>query len=291
MDPVTRGLDGSVAFVTGASRGIGKACAEELARRGAHVVVMAKSTRDKPNKHFGGTIEDTVEAIEAFGVNALAVEGDVALEADVERARDLTYERFGRCDILVNNAAVSYLAPFLELSVKRWDIVMAVNLRGPMLLCKAFLPQMAERRSGHITNISSADGRQDVASTAAVAEAVGSRGNDASFGAAGVSLAASATAYGASKAALNRFTLGVALEYADSGVAINALEVSAVTDAVRLNLPNADYALNELPEAPGQLVAWLATQPGSFTGNILQQSPLLAQLRATGLVRPKVNPT
>lgn len=291
MDLSSKDLAGSVAFVTGASRGIGKACAEELARRGADVVVMAKSTRDKPNRHFGGTIEETVEAIEAFGVDALAVEGDVALEADVNRARDLTFERFERCDILVNNAAVSYLAPFLELSVKRWDIVMAVNLRGPMLLCKAFLPQMAQRRSGHIINISSADGRQDVESTAAVAAAVGSRGDEASFGDAGVSLAASATAYGTSKAALNRFTLGVALEYVNSGVAINALEVSAVTDAVRLNLPHADYSLNELPEAPGQLVAWLAAQPATFTGKILQQAPLLAELRAAGVVRPKVNPT
>jgi citronellol/citronellal dehydrogenase len=284
-------LQGKVAFVTGASRGIGQAAAVELARSGANVVVMAKSTRDQPNRHFGGTIEDTVEQLRSFGVDALAVQGDVALEADVNRAAASTLERFGRCDIVVNNAAVSYLAPFLELSVKRWDLVMAVNLRGPMLVCKAFLPGMAERREGHIINISSADGRVDIASTAKVAEAVGSRGNEASFGDAGVSLAASATAYGASKAALNRFTVGVALEYQDRGVAINALEVSAVTDAVRLNLPHADYSLNELPEAPGQLVAWLATQPTSFTGQVLAQAELLAELRASGVVRPKVDPS
>jgi NAD(P)-dependent dehydrogenase (short-subunit alcohol dehydrogenase family) len=284
-------LSGKVAFVTGASRGIGEAAAYELARAGANVVVMAKSTKDNPNRHFSGTIEEAVANIRDFGVDALAVEGDVALEADVERARDETLQRFGCCDILVNNAAVSYLAPFLELSVKRWDLVMAVNLRGPMLLCKAFLPGMAQRRSGSIINVSSADGRADVESTAATAAAVGSRGDEASFGESGVSLAASATAYGTSKAALNRFTVGLALEYADSGVAINALEVSAVTQAVRLNLPHADYSLNELPEAPGQLIAWLATQPGSLTGQIITQPDNLAKLRAEGIVRSKVDPS
>jgi citronellol/citronellal dehydrogenase len=284
-------LNGKVAFVTGASRGIGEAAAYELARGGANVVVMAKSTKDNPNRHFGGTIEETVAALGAFGVDALAMEGDVALEADVNRARDMTLERFGSCDILVNNAAVSYLAPFLELSLKRWDLVNAVNLRGPMLLCKAFLPGMLERRSGHIINVSSADGRIDVESTAQTAAAVGSRGDEAHFGDAGVSLAASATAYGTSKAGLNRFTVGLALEYKSSGVAINAIEVSAVTDAVRLNLPHADYSLNELPEAPGQLIAWLASQPTTFTGKVLEQPALLAELRAQGLVRPKVDPS
>ncbi|MCU1345690.1 MAG: short-chain dehydrogenase [Acidimicrobiia bacterium] len=283
-------LEGKVAVVSGASRGIGEAAAYELARRGANVVVMAKSTSDNPSKHFSGTINETVENLRALGVDALAVQGDVALEADVERVRDATLQRFGRCDIVVNNAAVSYLAPFLELSVKRWDIIMAVNLRGPMLLSKAFLPGMLAAGAGHVINISSADGRLDVESTAEAAAAVGSRGDEAHFGDAGQSLAASTTAYGTSKAALNRFTVGLALELKGRGVAVNALEVSAVTEPVRMNLPGGDFSMNELPEAPGQLVAWLAAQPTDYTGNILTQPELLAELRAQGLVRPKVDP-
>ncbi|HVV31412.1 MAG TPA: SDR family NAD(P)-dependent oxidoreductase [Mycobacteriales bacterium] len=283
-------LQGKCALVTGASRGIGEFIAYELARQGANVAVMAKSTRDAPNPHFGGTIEQTAERVREFGVDVLEVQGDVSHEDDVERVRDAVLDRFGRCDVLVNNAAASYLAPFLELSVKRWDIVQGVNLRGPMLLCKAFLPAMVERGSGHIVNISSADGRLDLDSIAASAAAVGSRGDEASFGTAGQDLSSSTTAYGTSKAALNRFTLGLAREMHGRGVAVNALEVSAVTEPVRLNLPHADFSKNELPEAPAQLVAWIAQQPADYTGQILVQSELLDRLRREGAVRPKVDP-
>jgi citronellol/citronellal dehydrogenase len=283
-------LDGRVALVTGASRGIGEAIAYELADRGARIVVMAKSTTDSPNKHFAGTIEETAAGVRERGVEVLTVQGDVSLEKDVEAARDQTLEHFGRCDLLVNNAAVSYLAPFLELSIKRWDIIMAVNLRGPMLLSKAFLPSMLESGGGRIVNISSADGRLDPEEMASLAEAVGSKGSEASFGDAGQSLAAATTAYGTSKAALNRFSIGLGGEYRGRGVAVNALEVSAVTEPVRMNLPHADFSLNELPEAPAQLVAWLATQPTDFTGQVLSQFDLLPKLRAEGIVRPKVDP-
>jgi citronellol/citronellal dehydrogenase len=284
-------LKGQVALVTGASRGIGEAIAYELARNGADVVVMAKSTKDSPNKHFGGTIDETVEKLGELGVEALAVRGDVSLEADVQAAAEATFDRFGRCDILVNNAAMSYLAPFLELSVKRWDIIQGVNLRGPMLLCKAFLPRMLENGHGHIVNISSADGRLSSDETAALAAAVGASTAGASFGEAGQDLAAATTAYGTSKAGLNRLTVGLAREYQGRGVAVNALEVSAVTDPVRLNLPHADFSLNELPEAPAQLVCWVAQQPTGYTGNILSQPELLDRLRAEGSVRPKVDPS
>jgi len=215
----------------------------------------------------------------------------VSLEADVDSARAATLERFGRCDILVNNAAVSYLAPFLELSVKRWDIIMGVNLRGPMLLSKAFVPGMIEAGGGHVINISSADAIIDPEERAKFAEAVGSRGDEASFGKAGQTLSASTTAYGTSKAALNRLTVGLAEEFKDRKVAFNALAVSAVTEPVRLNLPHADFSKNELPEGPAQLVAWIATQPFSYTGNVLNQTDLFVELRAKGIVRPKVDPT
>jgi citronellol/citronellal dehydrogenase len=228
--------------------------------------------------------------VRELGVESLAVQADISREDDVEAVRDATIVHFGRCDLLVNNATMSYLAPFLELSVKRWDIIMGVNLRGPMLLSRAFLPGMLERGEGHIVNISSADARLDLDETAAPADAVGSRGGEASFGDAGQSLGPSTTAYGTSKAALNRMTVGLARELRGTGVAVNGLEVSAVTDAVRLNLPHADFSLNELPEAPAQLIAWIATQGPEFTENILWQNDLLARLRKEGLIRAKVDP-
>jgi NAD(P)-dependent dehydrogenase (short-subunit alcohol dehydrogenase family) len=284
-------LTGKVALVTGASRGIGEYIAYELASNGVNVVVMAKSTLDAPHRVFQGTVEQTAALVREYGVEALAIRGDVSREEDVDNVRQAVVERFGRCDILVNNAAMSYVTPFLELTIKRWDVIMAVNLRGPTLLSKAFLPAMMDRGEGQIINISSGDGRLDIEETLAAALAVGAAGTDASFGETGQDLLSSTTAYGTSKAALNRFTVGLAHEMRDRGVAINALEVSAVTEPYRMNLPHADLSRNELPEAPAQLVVWLASQPADFTGHVLSQPELLARLRSEGIVRPKVDPT
>jgi NAD(P)-dependent dehydrogenase (short-subunit alcohol dehydrogenase family) len=214
----------------------------------------------------------------------------------VQAAYEATMTEFGRCDVLVNNAAVSYVAPFLELSVKRWQILLAVNVLGPVLTARAFLPQMLERGEGRIINISSGSGRinQDPEAMATNRSGGATRGGlsfgEASFGEAGQGLGDSLLAYGTSKAALNRFTVGLALEMRGRGVAVNALDVSAVTPAYRYTLPNADYSTNELPEAPAQLVTWIADQPLELSGNIFAQEAIIGDLRAQGLVRPKVDP-
>ena len=283
-------LSGKVAIVTGASRGIGEAIALELARAGADIALMARSTEAAPSKNFVGTIDDVAAAVAALGKQVLAIQGDVALEQDVNAACDATLSRFGRCDIVVNNAAVSYLAPFLELTPKRWDVIMAVNVGGPMLMSRAFLPQMIERGAGHIVNISSADGRLDLDSVAELVTMIGHDAATSTFGASAKSLAHSRTAYGTSKAALNRLTVGLAAEFAEAGIAINALEVSAVTQPLLKALPDADHSSNELPESPAQLVAWIAAQPTDYTGNILSQFDLLPALRASGAIRPRVAP-
>jgi NAD(P)-dependent dehydrogenase (short-subunit alcohol dehydrogenase family) len=279
--------------VTGASRGIGEFIAYEFASLGANVVVMAKSTKDAPHRVFGGTIEETAERVRSYGVDALEVRGDVSHEEDVDAVYRATIDRFGRCDVVVNNAAVSYIGPFLELTLKRWDILMAVNVRGPMLMSRAFLPQMLDRGDGRIINISSLDGRLQLeeAETSGMDITSGAHGERAQFGAEGSDLFNSMLAYGTSKAALNRFTVGLAAEMRGRGVAVNAIEVGAVTPAFRYTLPDADYSKNELPEAPAQLVTWLADQPAEVTGTIYSQVELLPKLRAEGVVRPKVDPS
>jgi citronellol/citronellal dehydrogenase len=286
-------FEGQVVFVTGASRGIGEYIAYEFASLGANIALMAKSTNDAPHRVFEGTIESTAERVRSYGVSALEIQGDVSHEDDVERAFQETMNHFGRCDVLVNNAAVSYVGPFLELSNKRWQILLAVNVMGPVMLSKVFLPQMLERGEGRIINISSGSGRLDldVASMDTSNEGVDSRFGEASFGGAGQGLGDSVLAYGTSKAALNRFSVGLGRELRGKGVGVNALAVGAVTPAYRYTLPNADYSKNELPEAPAQLTTWLAAQPTEFTANILDQEVLLPELRAKGLVRPKVDPT
>lgn len=283
-------LTGRVAFITGASRGIGEYTAYEFARRGASVALMAKSTADSPHRVFEGTLQQTAENARALGVEALELRGDVSHEEDVAAAYEATMARFGRCDIVVNNAAVSYVGPFLELSVKRWQILLAVNVLGPVLVCRAFLPQMLERGEGQIINVGSSAGRI-VESGAGATRPDESASSQARFGESGQSLGESLLAYGTSKAALNRFTTGLAHEVAGRGVAVNCIEVSAVTQPYRYNLPDADFAQGELPEAPAQLVAWLAEQPAELTGRILVQSELLPGLREEGVIRPKVDPS
>jgi NAD(P)-dependent dehydrogenase (short-subunit alcohol dehydrogenase family) len=287
---------GKVVFVTGASRGIGEYIAYEFASLGADVALMAKSTNEERHRVFGGTIEETAEKVESYGVKALAVRGDVSLEPDVNAAFEATMAAFGRCDILVNNAAVSYVSPFLELSVKRWEILLKVNVLGPVMLAKAFLPQMLEQGDGRIVNITSGAGRMQQNPEAMATNRPGGGGQgglvmgEASFGQAGQGLGDSVLAYGTSKAALNRFTVGLSQETRGTGVGVNALGVSAVTPAYRYTLPNADYSTNELEEAPAQVTCWLASQPPEVTGNIYEQSEIIGDLRAQGIVRPKVDP-
>ena len=147
-------LEGQVAVVTGASRGIGRAIAVDFARAGADVVVSARSSENAPSK-LPGTIEKTAREVEAEGRRALAVATDVTDEAQVRALAERTLAEFGRIDILVNNAGISYPAPFAQTPLKRWDLVMNVNLRGPVMCTQAFLPQMLEQGAGRIINISS----------------------------------------------------------------------------------------------------------------------------------------
>lgn len=256
-------LEGRVAFVTGASRGIGEHIVYELASRGSAVVLMSRSSRDAPHQSLEGTIEETAEKARSYGVEALALRGDVSHEADVLEAHAATMARFGRCDLLVNNAAVVYLGTFLEQSVKRWEVVLDVNLLGPVLMCRTFLPDMIARGEGRIINITSA-------------------GADAPH--AGVEPGAVPLPYAASKAALNRFTVGLGHELRGTGVSVNALVVEAVTE--RHNVPS----VNERPDAPAQVVAWLAAQPATLTGEILNQDDLLPKLRQEAVVRPWLSP-
>jgi 3-oxoacyl-[acyl-carrier protein] reductase len=154
-------LKDKVAIVTGAGVGIGRALALAFAGEGAHVVI--NDIQDE-----GGT-KEVVAQIRNMGRKALYMKGDVALEEDVKRVVSATLGTFGRIDILVNNAGlrtIVYLGvenrPVVDLAVKDWDRMIAVNLRGPFLMSQAVLPQMMKQKQGSIINISSGAGRQGV---------------------------------------------------------------------------------------------------------------------------------
>ena len=145
-------LHDRVAVITGASRGIGRALALGLARSGCHIVVAAKSTES--SERLPGSIYSVAREVEALGVQALPVQVDVRDAEQIEALAARTQERFGRIDILINNAGALWWQPLLDTPPKRFDLVVGVNARAAFLACRAVLPHMIARRWGHIINMS-----------------------------------------------------------------------------------------------------------------------------------------
>jgi citronellol/citronellal dehydrogenase len=243
MPDESRPLSGQVAVVTGASRGIGKAICIDFANAGADVVVSARTSAESPSK-LPGTIEETAQAVEAAGAKALAVPTDVTDEAQVQELAKRALDAFGRVDILVNNAGISSPAQFKDTPLKRWDLVLAVNLRGPVMCTQAFLPQMLERGSGRIINISSY-----------LAEV----------------MLPGMISYSVSKIALEKLTEYTAAELRPRGIAVNALriEMNIATEGWQFRNPDIDYSDWEKPDAASEATLWLATRDASYTGHVV----------------------
>lgn len=189
-------LQNKTLFITGASRGIGLAIALRAARDGANVVVAAKTV--EPHPKLAGTIHETVEAIEACGGRGLAVEMDVRHEDQVERAVARAVEVFDGIDILVNNASAIFLASTLDTPMKRYDLLQAVNVRGTFLTSRACLPHLLEAKNPHVLNLAP----------------------PLHFEA---KWFAPHLAYSISKFGMSLCVLGLAEEFRDRGVAVNAL--------------------------------------------------------------------
>jgi len=236
-------LQGQVAVVTGASRGIGRAISVQFARAGADIIVSARSTEGAPSR-LPGTIEETAREVEALGRRALCVTTDVTSEEQVRNLSERTLKEFGRCDILVNNAGISSPAPFHQTPLKRWELVMSVNLRGPVMCMQAFLPAMIERKSGRIINVSSF-----------LAELV----------------MPGMASYSVSKIALEKLTQYAAEELRPHDVGVNALriELNIATEGWMFRNPDMDFSSWEKPEAASEAALWLAEQPPEYSGNIV----------------------
>jgi citronellol/citronellal dehydrogenase len=231
-------LLGKIAIVTGASRGIGKAIALGFAREGARVVVAARSV-EAPSEKLPGSIHETVAEIEKIGGEALAVRCDVTDEASVTAMVEAALERFGRIDVLVNNAAIDFPFPAAEMPLKRWEIVLRVNTTGPFLCSKAVLPSMIAQGGGSIVNITSNAGAE--------------RGS----GTVGYS-----AIYGVSKAALDRFTWALAAEEGKHNIAVNAVKPWGVvnTEGMRLWVPEEERAGWKSPAEMVACAIFLAKQ-------------------------------
>ncbi len=198
-------LRGQVAVVTGASRGIGEAIALRYAMAGAKVVVSAR-TVSAGDHHLPGTITDTVQRIRDAGGEAMAVKADLARREDRHNLIVEAESAYGRVDILVNNAAITYFIPVADFPEKRFRLMMEVQVRAPFELSQLVLPGMRERGSGWILNISSHAAIHPDA-------ALEGRGG---------------TVYGMCKAALERFTTGLAQEVRDENIGVNVISPGLV---------------------------------------------------------------
>ena len=139
-------------FITGASRGIGKAMALRLANEGANIVIAAKSTEENPK--LGGTIYSAAAEIEATGSKALAIQVDIRYEDQIAAAVQQTIDTFGGIDILINNASAIQLTGTEQTESKRFDLMHSINVRGTFLMTKACIPYLKKSSNGHILTLS-----------------------------------------------------------------------------------------------------------------------------------------
>ena len=273
-------LDGKVAIVTGASRGIGQAIARLFAAEGARVVCTARTLNEGDHRLLNGSLTTTVGEIEAAGGIAVAVQADLSREEScagvVARAR----QAFGPVDVLVNNAAVSYFVPIKDMTTKQWDISWSVGPRATFILCREALQDMTERRSGAIVNISS------------VAAIGPGRGPYTGGGPAHPS-----SKYGAEKAAIERFTQGLAQEAYPYGISVASLapaQVVPTPGAVYFGMSSGpDDPRAEPPEMMARAALLLATEPldkvtgrATYSQAILKEFGWIEEARGAGAEYP-----
>src|SRR5437763_4524204 len=241
-------LKGRVAIVTGASRGIGGAIELGPAREGCDVVIAAKSTES--TEKLPGSIFAVAAEAEALGVRALPVQVDVRDADQIEGLAAKTLERFGRIDLLVNNAGALHWAGILDTPAKRFDLVMGVNARAAFLGCRAVLPAMIRQGGGHIITMSPP--LDD-------------------------SILPGRIAYGISKLGMTLLTLGLAEEVRRQNVAVNSLWPATIIESQasinhRLGTPE----MWRKPDVLVDCVLRLARkEPGEVTGRALVDEDFL----------------
>lgn len=235
----TPALQGQVALVTGASRGVGAAVALALAEAGVAVACAARSTVDAPQR-TPGTLDETVARIEAVGGEAVALPTNLADPVEAEAMVHRTVDQLGRLDILVNNAAITFVGD-IDIPMRRHDLVMAVNLQAPLLASRAAVPHMRAGGGGRILNVSS------------VAALVPFPG---------------LMSYGISKIALERLTVDLARQLQGDAIAVNCfrIDLPVASEGFVANTPGVDRSTWEPCEVAAEGVLWMLAQPTSYSG-------------------------
>ena len=262
-------LDGKVAIVTGASRGIGAEIARRFALEGAAVAVAARTT-EPGTSPLPGTIGETVEQVRAAGGTAVAIRADLSKPQDRERLVEEATAQLGAPDILVSNAAVTYFTPVENFTARRFTLMFDVQVEAPFHLAQLVIPGMRDKGGGWILNISSGAARHP-----AIPPPAG-RGRGG-------------TVYGMCKAALERFSTGLAAELYADGIAVNALSPSRVVPTpgtVFHQLTTEDDPRAEPPSVMAEAALLLCSgDPAVLTGRIAYSQQLIAELGGTSTAR------
>lgn len=255
-------LQGKVALVTGASRGIGEAIARRFAADGAFLAITAR-TQHEGDHRLTGSLETTALSIRHAGGSVLSIVADLAKAEDRQRLVQTVERELGPIDVLVNNAAVTYFEPVLDFPERHFDVMFAVQVRASFDLAQRVLPRMRERHRGWILNISSR----------AAIHPSGPPFNSRP----------GSTVYGMCKAAIERFSSGLASEVYADGIAVNALSPSGLvpTPGVVFHRLNEGVSSDRLeaPEVMAEAAHALCTgDPATLTGRVTYARPLLDEL-------------
>jgi NAD(P)-dependent dehydrogenase (short-subunit alcohol dehydrogenase family) len=266
-------LTGKVVIITGASRGVGKQTALMFARRGANVVLAARTV--EPDSKLPGTLGETLSEIEALGAGVLAVQTDLASEADLKKLVQATVERFGGVDVLINNAAATHgdiwSKRFLELTREDWLYQFAVNVHAPFTLMQLVVPIMEGRGGGRILNLSTGSG--EVFRLAEEPRKLDSVGN--------FSLAV--PGYYSSKRALDRLGNSLAPELSRKNIAVIGMHPGLVATelvAIRVKEQGLDDSVAVSMEVPARMLVYFAAcaQPMEYTGRLFWAERELKEL-------------
>jgi citronellol/citronellal dehydrogenase len=263
----SRSLQGKTLFITGASRGIGKAIALRAAQDGANIIIAAKTTAEHPK--LPGTIDSAAAEIEAAGGRALAVKTDIRFEEQVEAAVAAGVDHFGGLDIVVNNASAISLTGLAATPMKMYDRMYEINARGSYLVTKTAMPHLLKAANPHVLNLSPPLNFDQ-------------------------KWFAEFAAYTLSKYAMSVWVLGMSAEFKDQGVAFNALwpRTAIATAAVR-NLLGGDKVVNasRRPEIVGDAAWAVLTRPSrTCTGNFFIDEEILTDEGVTDFEQYAVQP-
>ena len=258
INPQPQTLAGKTIVMSGGSRGIGLSIALQAAKNGANLVLLSKT--DTPHPSLEGTIHTAVEQINQAGGTGLAVVGDVRKDEDVARMVDSAVQRFGGIDIVINNASAINLAKTDDVDMKRYDLMMDINVRGAFLLSKTALPHLRKSAHPHILTLSpplNLDPRW-----------------------AGAHLAYTMSKYG-----MSMTTLGLAEELKDEGIGVNSLWPATLIDTAAIrNLPGGGTMIKGARDArivAEAATAILASDPRSCSGNFFTDEQVLSAAGVT----------